>query len=94
MSYKTEFPDFILDVEIPEGFEDNSWHNNVAPSWVKTIDPANNIDMILFIDYADPAMREYQGYPRFCVQTMKGGCDVLAEYTTDDYPELLAHLAA
>lgn len=32
--YEVEFPDFgKLDVEIPEGFDDISWHNDVCPSW-------------------------------------------------------------
>lgn len=30
----TEFPGYILDVEIPAGFEDASWHHDECPSWV------------------------------------------------------------
>lgn len=31
MTYKTAFPDFILDVEIPSGFRDDSYRNDAMP---------------------------------------------------------------
>lgn len=35
--YEREFPDFKLDVEIPKGFEDDSWHKDAHPSWLHGI---------------------------------------------------------
>lgn len=55
MTYQTEFPDFdgATLPEIPAGFEDASWHNNACPSFRNEA-----LSLEIFIDYADPAMRE------------------------------------
>jgi hypothetical protein len=48
-----EFPDYDVSTlpTIPVGFVDESWHNDACPCFVKGT-------LQLFIDYADPAMRE------------------------------------
>jgi len=55
-TYKTEFPDFVLDVEIPPGFEDNSWHNDTMPNWYH-----EGKQLHLWIDYTDDSLREMPG---------------------------------
>ena len=54
MSYQSEFGGFDLDVEIPEGFEDISWHNDAMPSWWN---PEKNLR--LWIDYKDKKDSEF-----------------------------------
>lgn len=60
MSYQTEHPGFEFPegVTVPEGWTDESWHNDACPSWTK-------YDLRLWIDY--PAeLSEFDGeLPRF-----------------------------
>ena len=65
MSYQTEFRDFVLDVEIPEGFEDQSWHNDVCPRFDKQLPNGNWL--VLWVDYLNPEDREYPKEKRFVV---------------------------
>jgi len=68
MTYQKEFPDFVLDVQLPEGFEDTSWHNNICPSFKRG-------DVEIFVDYADTALRELPDSPRFSVQRFDAKAD-------------------
>lgn len=53
--YTREFPDFgFLDVAIPTGFEDVSWHNDICPCFVD-----ETREMFLWVDYANTRLREY-----------------------------------
>ena len=59
-TYKYEFPNFDYDIpQIPEGFVDVSWHNNVSPSFERKLDDTNSIT--LWVDYADESRRECGG---------------------------------
>ncbi len=51
MSYKKEFDDFKMDLEIPKHWEDTSWHNDVCRSF-------RNKNIGVFVDYKNPSMRE------------------------------------
>lgn len=64
-SYRDEFPDFpAADMPaIPEGFTDQSWHNDVCPHFIHEAS-----GVVIWIDYADPAQREIPAYERFRVQ--------------------------
>lgn len=62
MTYQTAFPDFVLDVEIPEGFKDISYINDTCPSWRN-----DDLRLDLFIDYADAALRETADKARFAL---------------------------
>lgn len=55
MDYRTEFPDFDTPVPaMPEGFEDQSWHNDAMPHfWNK------ERRLGIWIDYTDTAKREF-----------------------------------
>lgn len=58
--YKAAFPDFDYDVpQLPDGFIDVSWHNNVSPSFEKKLN--NDLTLTLWVDYSDESKRECGG---------------------------------
>ncbi|WP_157231082.1 hypothetical protein [Kiloniella laminariae] len=63
MTYQTEFPEFCLDVVIPEGFVDCSWRNDSCPSWMYTFE--NGTVIRIRIDYSDLNLRDFRSLPRF-----------------------------
>jgi|TARA_R110000751_G_scaffold15149_1_gene48933 hypothetical protein len=68
--YENEFPDFELDVKIPVGFSDISYHNDVMPCWFKPLNGESQ-GFRLWIDYADQSKSEYPNtktYNRFILQ--------------------------
>ncbi|WP_315922099.1 hypothetical protein [Mesorhizobium sp. SP-1A] len=88
--YKKEFPDFELDVAIPEGFEDVSWGNDGCPSFLH-----KELDVLLYVDYADTSKREHEDTVRFSLITTEDG--MLTEnredlLDTDDFAEVLAKI--
>jgi hypothetical protein len=59
-NYRSEFPRFDYDIpQLPEGFVDVSWHNNVSPSFERKLDDNNSIT--LWVNYADESRRECGG---------------------------------
>jgi len=91
MSYKEEFPDFgKLDVEIPKGFEDISWHNDVCPSFYN-----EEYGVRLWVDYKLPQQREMPERYRFALTaTDEHGEFTSGIYETDSYEEILKELEA
>lgn len=88
--YKQEFPDFNLDVVLPEGFEDVSWHNDTCPSFQH-----NELDVIIYIDFAEPSKREHEETLRFSLITTEDGklTDNREDLAyTDDFAEILAKI--
>jgi hypothetical protein len=66
--YLYEFPMFgRLDVQLPEGFIDVSWHKNTCPSFeLPSADKTAEWPLLtLFIDYKDQDQRECDDAPRF-----------------------------
>jgi len=89
--YKTEFPDFKLDVPIPAGFVDNSWHNNVMPCWYREL-PDERM-MVLWIDYADPALRDHPHNVRFVLHLMDSSLtDIEESFASNELNEVLEQL--
>jgi hypothetical protein len=83
------FPDYDVTTlpVIPVGFVDSSWHNDACPCFVKG-------DLQLFVDYADPDLRECgTDAPRF-VLVRNDDADVTTLCATDDWSELLAAVEA
>lgn len=85
-TYSTEFPDFVLDVIVPSDFHDQSWHNDVCPSFA-------GHGLRLWIDYKDPEMREMMG-KRFMIQREGEDGELLNEpndilLQTDDWDEVI-----
>ena len=89
--YKTEFPDFKLDVPIPAGFVDNSWHNNVMPCWIREL--SDERMAVLWIDYADPALRDHPQNARFILHVMDSSItDIQESFVSNNYHEVLQRL--
>jgi hypothetical protein len=65
MSYRTEFPDFVLDVTSPDGFEDQSWHNDACPRFGRQLPDGNYL--VIWVDFANPSERDYSNCHRFAV---------------------------
>jgi hypothetical protein len=92
MTYKTEFPDFVLDVEIPQGFADASWRNEICPSWIN-----NTAGLVLFIDFKEPLDREFPDSPRFSLSRtdLVDGTKAMADLAlTDDWSEVVRAIDA
>lgn len=54
-NYREEFPEFgELDVQIPLGFNDVSWHNDAMPSFQMKLPCGNSVR--LWIDYLDRSL--------------------------------------
>ena len=90
--YKTEFPNFALDVPIPAGFIDNSWHNDAMPNWIRELPDGRWV--VLWIDFADPAKREIlPPSGRFILHVTDNTLtDVHESFITADYDEVLMRL--
>lgn len=89
-TYRSEFPEFTLDVVIPSGFKDESWHNDAMPCFTKSI--ADERTLRLWIDYTNPDMREFDTAPRFALVSDIDGEDTIEIMSTDDYAEIVAYL--
>lgn len=62
--YQQEFPDFPdLEVAIPDGFKDTSWHNDTCPSFEAQLE--GGLRARIIIDYPDNDKREFAGNLRF-----------------------------
>ena len=78
MTYQTEFPDFVLDVDLPPGAVDTSWRNDSCPRF-----EYQTAGVFLFVDYANPEDREFPDAPRFSVHDARSDhVEVLLD--TDD----------
>lgn len=89
--YLREFPNYkpAEMPAIPDGFEDTSWHNDACPCFVS--DP---LGLELWVDYADPAEREFPERKRFTVLQQRDGVEASGpSLETDDWNEILAFVA-
>lgn len=88
-NYLTEFPSFVLDVDIPEGFEDTSDNDNITPSWKKD-------SLHLYVDFINEDDRSSSGQPRFSLFKETTPGQLIQDYTflveTDDYNEILIRI--
>ncbi|NEX60104.1 hypothetical protein [Noviherbaspirillum galbum] len=90
--YQREFPNFgVLDVQIPGGFVDVSWHNNACPSW--RVEKGNGHYLQLFVDYARPEDRDTPTLPRFSLHLHDAHMDYITPVIqSNDYADILALL--
>jgi hypothetical protein len=91
-SYATHFPDFPADdmPAIPASFVDVSWHNDASPCFV-----SDTLGLELWVDYADPAKREYPGFPRYRVYQQRAGVEHSGPFIeTDSWDDALMFIAA
>ena len=86
--FQREFPRFDTATlpPIPAGFEDSSWHNDVCPSFLNI-----KRQLQIFIDYADPAEREFPKSKRFRVLRLNEHFEYVDTLTgSDDWSDILA----
>lgn len=91
MTYQIEFPDFDASTmpEIPADFIDQSWHNDVCPSFYN-----EKLSMTLYVDYADKQLREFTNSERFTLTVIGNDNDeVIFETSSDDYDYILSAIA-
>ena len=88
--YQFEFRGFPeLDVTLPEGYEDTSWHNDACPSFTRELGDGRSL--LVYIDWPDVTDREGAG-PRFHLHVYTeedwgSGTDIPS---TDDWDEVVA----
>lgn len=88
MSYITEFPDYDGEFYIPEGWEDNSWHNDVCPRAMRRIEPETKmIEFSVWQDYVDVDKREYDNGKRYLFQIVVDN-ELIYHYETDDLQKI------
>lgn len=93
--YARPFPGFKLDLDLPEGFEDSSWHNNETPSFDK-VHPDGTI-LMLWVDYADRSkstLPEDEPYFRFSLALHTADQDWLGQLAFASTPQEALELVA
>jgi hypothetical protein len=65
MQYMNEFPHYDDELNLPDGWIDSSWHNDVSPSFEKHM---GDIIYKIWCDFKDPNRREVGG-KQFTVAT-------------------------
>ena len=88
-TYLYEFPNYddVLP-DLPEGWEDNSWHNDVCPSM--DYDLGEERILRVWMDYKNPEFREIGG-TRYAVAIGEyGSLEVLLE--TDSFQEAMDYI--
>ncbi len=83
--YLIEFPDFRDMPTLPDFLEDISWNNDSCPSFRDSVSGC-----ILFVEYFNPADREYPESSRFEVITAEGNSTL----STDNLRDALAFILA
>ena len=97
-NYREEFPEFgELDVVLPDGFVDVSWHNDAMPSFERRLPDGSTVK--IWVDYADRGVGDFPGAPRFGVQHQYEDDEMTAPLTitpsldTDDWDEVDQYVA-
>lgn len=90
--YRQEFPDYDGELFIPEGWIDNSWHNDVCPramhrKFCRFENVTQTIDFSIWQDYIDVNKREYDNGKRYLFQIHVNN-DLIYHYETDDLEEI------
>lgn len=88
MSYRSEFPDYDGDFFCPDGWIDNSWHNDVCPRAMKRIEMgANCIEFSIWQDYVAEDKREYDFGKRYIFQ-IHVNYELIYNHETDSIAEI------
>ena len=87
MSYLSEFPDYDGEFYCPEGWTDNSWHNDVCPHIEKrSID--DSVVVRVWQDYVSLAKRERDNTKRYLFQVCFDGDDAQFYYETNKWRKI------
>jgi hypothetical protein len=73
MTYKIEFPDYDDTITIPEGWLDDSWHNDICPKITKGT-------WVIWCDYKDPDRREIEGQQFVASTNIDGSYEPLHQF--------------
>lgn len=92
MSYMSEFPDYDGTLYVPDGWIDNSWHNDVCPRAMKRTND-ETIEYSIWQDYVEPSKRERDDVKRYLFQIFVG-CDNIFSLETDSLDEIKALVKA
>ena len=88
MSYRSEFPDYDGDFFCPDGWIDNSWHNDVCPRAMKRIEmETKSIEFSIWQDYVAEDKREYDFGKRYIFQ-IHVNYALIYNYETDSNAEI------
>lgn len=84
--YRKEFPDFPpADMPaMPQGFEDNSWHNDSCPNFI-----SEELGLRIWIDYTEKEKREHDGGTRFALEPSDNEDDITDPIISDDWQVIL-----
>lgn len=104
MNIATEFPAFdnlaafatILEAFAPLGFVDTSWSNDVCPSIGLFTEDGDETIYRIWIDFADPSKREFEGLTTFTMTSDENtvvASDDLERFIGDVKIQLVADLA-
>ena len=104
MNIATEFPAFdnlaafntILEAFAPFGFVDTSWSNDVSPSVGLFTEDGDETIYRIWIDFADPSKREFEGLTTFTMTSDENtvvASDDLERFIGDVKIQLVADLA-
>lgn len=89
MSYRTEFPDYDDELYCPDGWTDQSWHNDTCPHIQKRIDTIETeIEVNVWQDYKDEALRELESSKRYLFTIKANGFNVFS-YETDALTKIM-----
>ena len=96
MSYKTEFPDYDGEFFHPDGWMDNSWHNDTCPHIEKRAKVGNE-EVLVYVwqEYADENLRESFKSKRYLFSIEISDGEIIFSYETDDLEkikELIKHV--
>ena len=87
MSYKSEFPDYDGEFYCPEGWEDNSWHNDVCPH-IEKRSKDDAVTVCVWQDYVDISKRERDNTKRYLFQICCDGSDAQFQYETNKWNKI------
>ena len=87
--YKHEFPDYDDKLWIPDGFKDESWHNDICPHVEKRFITSEAVEVVVKIwqDYKDPQKREYEAAPRYLL-SIEISYQIVFLHQTDNLEEI------
>lgn len=86
MTYKYEFPHYDDVLPSIDGFEDDSWHNDVSPSMRYKL--FANTYIKLWCDFKDTEMREIGGKQYTVTHYSEDNFDYVPMFSSDDIEEV------
>lgn len=84
---------YAVPAEVSNKLLDQSWHNDVAPSFTHAdAPPDDDFDLRLWVEHPEPSMREYEGFARYAVTDHRDPDRQVAFIETDDLAAALAEM--